>query len=71
MRALIRSFREDARAALSELDATSAPDPRGEVPEANGLPLPGLRSTACAEPRVTVPPSLGRKVWLEPISEGF
>jgi hypothetical protein len=45
MRALIRSFREDARAAVSELDA-SAPDPREEVPEAPGSPalLPGLRS---------------------------
>jgi hypothetical protein len=35
MRALIRSFREDARAALSELPAR-APDPREEVPEAPG-----------------------------------
>jgi hypothetical protein len=35
MRALIRSFREDARAALSELGAR-APDRREEVPEAHG-----------------------------------
>jgi hypothetical protein len=34
MRGLIRSFREDACAALSELDAP-APDPREEVPEAH------------------------------------
>jgi hypothetical protein len=49
-RALILSFREDARAALSESRQPPVPDPREEVPEAHGLPLPGLRSAACADP---------------------
>jgi hypothetical protein len=47
MRALIRSFREDARAALSTSTQPRVSDPRETVPEAHGLPLPRLRS-GCA-----------------------
>jgi hypothetical protein len=34
-------------------------------------PLPSSEGTLQGAARVTVPPSLRRKVWLEPISEGF
>ena len=50
MRELNRSFREDAHAALSELDATSAARPSRGGSWGSWLALPGLRSTVCAEP---------------------
>ena len=57
MRALIRSFREDARAALSELGAR-APDRREEVPEAHGSSLPGVYGMREASP------GLPASLWL-------
>ena len=54
-------------AAVGAAHATFAARARTTPQERHDLRRGALQGAA----RVTVPPSLGRKVWLEPISEGF